>query len=281
MTRNLLLLVLFITSVACATAQDVIVKWTFPNNNLSDTIQNGSLALNQNAVVSTTGTAAITMTNGQTTGDYAATATGWNDGAGTKSWNISFKTTGYNSLKISAKLRAGGNNGGPKDFKMQYKIGNDDSWTDVPGGIVTAANNWTGGVISNLSLPDDCSNQQETVSIRWLMVSNTDVNGGTVTASGISKIDEINVTGFNFTGTPEYFPANQAVTFPNPASGPFTVKANVITTKIKIYDLQGNLIRQTDRGHFGNQSFEIEKPGCYLIHVESPDGVQTIRQIVR
>lgn len=42
---------------------------------------------------------------------------------------------------------------GPRDFKVQYKIGSGGTWTDVTGSSVTVANNFTSGVLTDIALP--------------------------------------------------------------------------------------------------------------------------------
>ena len=56
------------------------------------------------------------------------------------------------------------------------------------------ADNFTTGVLTNLTLPASCNNQAS-VFIRWVMTSNTSVSLGTVAAGGTSRIDNIILNG--------------------------------------------------------------------------------------
>ena len=167
-----------------------IVQWHFPNipdNSTAD----GGVAANLAKTISTVGgTSAIDYSNaGATT--QAAYATGWNTGSGSKYWMVQFATTGFRSINISSKQRS--STDGPRNFKTQYKVGA-GAWTDVTSGAVVVANNWTGGVLSNVVLPTACDNQAS-VSIRWIMTSNTSVSGAAVAVAGNSLIDDIYIKG--------------------------------------------------------------------------------------
>jgi hypothetical protein len=280
MIKKLLLIAFLLPLFLLSQAQDEIVKWTFPTGQLADTVQNGSNPLNLTRTIRIEGAGPVTMTNGQVSGDYAATATNWNDGMDVKNWNIKFQTNGYDQVKISSKQRAGGNNGGPKDFKLQYKIGNTGTWADVPGGNVTLANNWTTGAIDNLNLPAECQNQPNLVFIRWIMASNTDVLGGNVAATGISKIDDIIVTGILLTGIKD-MEVQKLISYPNPSISTFSISTTSETTEIGIYNSHGHLVYQAFPE---TEIVTVDKSlpaGLYLIKVSSKGKEQTIKHIVR
>lgn len=277
--KKLLLFAFLFFLIQIVQAQEEIVKWTFPNNLLSDTIQNGTNLLNLTSTLRIEGAGPITMTNGATT--KAATATNWNDGMNVKYWYINFKTSGNEYVKISFKQSAGGTNGGPVDFKIQYKKGSSGIWADVPGGTVKLANNWTAGVVSNLDLPAECQNQSELVYIRWIMTSNTDVNTGNVTAAGISKIDDIVVTGMPITGIKDHKAAKEIFSFPNPSSSSFSIATTRGTSTIEIYNTNGQLVYNTIPE---NEILIIEKPlpvGLYFIKATQNGTVNFIKHIVR
>lgn len=104
------------------------------------------------------------------------------------SWNVQLSTTGYQAIKISSKQWS--DNGafgsvGPTSFKLQYSL-NGTTWTDVTGGTIAVAQNWTSGVLNNLDLPAQI-NDLATVYLRWL-------NNGSKT-TGYSAIDDIIITG--------------------------------------------------------------------------------------
>ena len=123
----------------------------------------------------------------------AATCAGWNSGTGLKYWQVDFSTQGYFYLTVSSAQRS--SNTGPRDWKIQYRIGTGGTWTDVPSAAITVANNWTTGVVNNISLPDACSNQSQ-VFLRWIMTSGFRADGvNGVASAGTSAIDNIVVNG--------------------------------------------------------------------------------------
>jgi hypothetical protein len=279
MMKKLLLIACLLPMFQDVKAQEEIVKWTFPKNMITDTVQNGTNALNLTQAIRVEGTGAITMKNGATT--YAAQASNWDNGMDLKNWNVRFKTTGYNQVQISSKQQAGGTNGGPKDFKLQFKTGSAGPWADIPGGTVTLANDWITGVISNLDLPAECQNQAELVYIRWIMTSNIDVKGGNVTATGITKIDDIVVTGMPLTGVTDQKVANGIFTFPNPSASAFSIATIKETSLIEIYNTNGQVVYKAIPE---NEILTVEKPlpaGLYFIKVTQDGKANLIKHIVR
>jgi len=277
--KKLLLLMMLLPVLQLALAQDTIVKWTFPHNSLGDTVQNSLNSLNLTRTIRVEGTGTISMKNGAT--DYAAQATGWGNGMDSKNWNIKFKTTGYDHVTISSKQQAGGTNGGPKDFKLQFKIGSTGTWADVPGGNVTLANDWTTGVISNLDLPAECQNQSNSVYIRWIMASNTDVTLAAITPNGVSKIDDIIIAGMLITGLRDQKEAKGLNTFPNPSSASFSISLGKETSLVEIYNSNGQLVYKAIPE---NEILTVEKilpAGLYFIKAISNGKVSFVKHIVR
>ncbi|WP_425555377.1 beta strand repeat-containing protein, partial [Flavobacterium cheonhonense] len=170
----------------------VLANWSFPNNpddNVVDVAESGNANKTLTTQGGVSGTIAYAPVQSSTTS--AASVSGWDGGNNTKFWQIDIATLGYSNLKLSSAQRS--SNTGPKDFKVQYKIGS-GSWTDVPGATVTVANNWTTGALSDVALPAACNNQAS-VLIRWIMTSNLQVSTGNVASTGTSGIDNILVNG--------------------------------------------------------------------------------------
>jgi hypothetical protein len=210
----------------------------------------------------------------------AAQATNWDNGMDGKYWNIRFKTTGYNHVQISSKQQSGDTKPGPKDFKIQYKISSTGTWADVAGGTLTLSNEWIG--VSNLDLPAECQNQSDSVYIRWIMTSNTDIKGGTVAATGTSKIDDIIVTGSLLTTGLENEQQNHYLrTFPNPSTSAFSIEFFGETTAVEIYNNlgqlkymaipDGNIIRV-------NNAF---LPGLYYVKATTKGKTNFVKHIVK
>jgi len=277
--KKLLLIVLMLPLLKIAQAQEEIVKWTFPTGQPADTIQNGTNPLNAGQTIRAEGTSQIIMKNGATTS--AAQATGWDNGAGVKNWNIRFKTTGYDHVTISSKQQAGGTNGGPKDYKLQYKVGSNGTWADIAGGSITLANDWVKGAIT-IELPAECQNQSELVFIRWIMATNNNIASGDLMATGVSKIDDIIVTGLPVTAVNEWSKANALGTFPNPSASVFTVTVPENTVSLDIFDNTGKRVFHITPS---DTSLTIEKrlpAGIYFVKATtSGHGVKMVKHIVK
>lgn len=170
-------------------AQVTLVEWNFPTTS-SDLIADNGIPANINEVLAYNSVGGITYPGGATTNSISAT--GWDNGINTKSWEVHLITIGYNSISVSSKQRS--SNKGPKNFKIIYSIDNGASWTDVPSAIVTVADNWTTGVINNISLPVNSANLVH-LRIRWVVTSTVSVDNTTVLSTGTSRIDDIIVKG--------------------------------------------------------------------------------------
>ena len=178
----------FNLSVYTLGAAENLVGWAFP---VSGTILTADVANANNTGKS------ISISNGSITssGDssgtgFSASTTAWT--TANKYWEISVNTTGYKNIKVSSQQIA--SNTGPRDFKIQYKVGAGGTYADVSGGTVLVANNWTSGVVNNLALPAECDNQA-LVYVRWIPTSTTSVAGGTTAAGGTSRIDNVYIKG--------------------------------------------------------------------------------------
>lgn len=128
------------------------------------------------------------LTNVSTFSSSGANAKGWNNA--NQYWAISaISTTGYHTIKVSAYMSS--NTTGPKNFKLQYKIGA-GSWTDFSGNAITltiTSSNF------QLTLPAECANKSS-VQVRWITSDTKDMNGNNVSSStGISYIKTIRITG--------------------------------------------------------------------------------------
>lgn len=233
-------------------AQDTIVSWTFPSAS-PDAFADKAISINSSASLScnygTIGTSSyhsvpIDFTTNGVLGapDKSAKATGWNNGADSAYWMISFKTTGYGSLTLSSKIQAGGTNPGPRDFKAQYKISDASPWIDIPGAAIVCGNDWTTGALANLALPAECSNLNSQVFLRWLLTSNTTFNGGTLAAAGISKMDDIFVKGTPSTSIEDYTKIPVVSVFPNPATDAINISSINGSFSVDLINSSGSLV---------------------------------------
>ncbi len=167
-----------------------IVLWNFPNNP-DDSIADGGIAANLNKLLITNSSGVVAFASAGVTTNSARN-TGWASGMDTKYWEIEFTTAGFSDITLASILRSSST--GPKDFKVQYKIGTGGTWTDVPAAIITTAANWTTGVLPTMTLPIETFNKTS-VFLRWIMTSDIAVGGAAVVAAGASNIDNIIIKG--------------------------------------------------------------------------------------
>lgn len=266
--------------------QDTVIGFTFPLNAGEDSLNaNYGTSTNQGydiraEIASTSSVTDITLSNGQVTGDYAATAEGWDNGANDKFWSIKFKTTNFQNMVLYSKQRAGGTNGGPKFFKVQYKIGNSGTWTDITNGNVTLANDWTTGVINALPLPSNINNASSSVYIRWIMTTNEDVNGGDVTAAGVSKIDDIFILGEPWVGIDEQMAFNNTNIYPNPCDDVLNIDAPFEVNSIELFDICGKLVLHKEISGISQINVSNLQAGLYYISIYNTNNNIKINQKV-
>ena len=280
-TVTKLLLIMAMATAWTCNAQTLVAKWTFPTGTPADSLADGGIPANLSKAVRTDGgTSAIDFSkNGLTT--KAAQATGWDNGALTKSWIVEISTLNYDNLKISSKQQSGGNNPGPQDYVIQYRIAAGGVWTDVPNTVILTANNWTSGVIDSIPLPVNSANQSS-LWLRWLMTSNNNTAGGTVASTGIDKIDDIYITGHQVsTGIPG--PNTTVFTvFPNPVYGEFRITSNEAMEEISMISQQGvcvkNQIISDDQQWLINTANLAT--GIYLVKIRFKTGNVAVQKIV-
>ncbi|MEI6694680.1 MAG: T9SS type A sorting domain-containing protein [Bacteroidota bacterium] len=284
--KKTLLILAFIAISMSNFAQDTIIGFSFPLNDTVSKYPNKGLISNlgnvlrfENAATSTNDS--ITFTNGVTTGDYAATTTKWDNGDTIKSWTIKFKASNYTNFKISSKQRGGGTTPGPKNFQIQWRL-NAGTYADVPNGAIICANDWTTGVVNQLPLPITGQGTAY-IYVRWLMKGNLDVNGGTVAATGVSKIDDILITATNTVGIEETVYKNETNIYPNPSTGIFTINTSKTINEVKIYTILGKLV-STIKSVPTNNSIDLSAfgNGIYFVNIKYDDKTNyTTKLIVR
>ncbi len=188
-------------------ATATIAGWTFPTStSASQTANQGNANNNGIQTVTATNIGTLTYPGGPASGVNSVSAPGWN-ASGDRYWQINVNTTGVTGLTLSSLQ--GSSATGPKEFKIQYRIGATGAWTDLTGGTITittavaagSATTWFG--VTDLALPAACDNQA-LVSIRWINTSSVSVNDATVAAGGTSRISQIFVKGTDAGGAPAY-----------------------------------------------------------------------------
>jgi hypothetical protein len=255
---------------------DTLTGWTFPNGVEEDLDANMGTEQNMGYDIRKEdeegGQDEITFTNGTAENDFAATAENWHNGADNKFWSIKFKAPQHRDFRISSKQRAGGNKPGPRDWRLQYQLSGQDTWTDIPDGEVTVANDWTTGVVEDLLLPEGANYPESSVYIRWIMTSNIDINGEEVEATGISKIDDILVTGVSPTGIREDIAMDIISVYPNPCKDVLFINGMEDAVNYTIFSLGGQKLCE---GPVSNDGINIPEVlhGIYVITFYTKDGI--------
>jgi hypothetical protein len=182
-------------------------------------------------------------------------------------------------LTISSRQSSGGNDPGPKDFKVQYSTDDGTSWIDIEDGEITVENDWETGVLENIPLPENCFDRSQ-LMIRWLMASNEASGaGGDVLETGKSKIDEIYVRGEQINVTCEISSLLKIEIYPNPASDILNIRSEENIDKLIFSDLSGRKILDQQ---VNAKSLKLDisrcKKGCYLLTIRNEGSSQFFTQ---
>ncbi|MBN2776666.1 MAG: T9SS type A sorting domain-containing protein [Bacteroidales bacterium] len=274
-----LLFAVMITAGYTLAQNDTIAKWTFPTGTLDDSLPDLSNVLNENMKIFTEGgTGEIDFSkNGEST--KSASAIGWDGGMDTKAWEISLNTIGYENILASAMFTAGGTFPGPKEFKLQYKIGEEGIWIDVVDGDVTTANDWVTGVQDDIPLPFECNNT-ELIYLRWIMTSNLNINDEDVAADGKSKIDNIIIVGAATTSSNQTL-ANGITIYPNPSNGVVNIFSKEEISNIELFDIAGKMVYNDNTN--SNKvvcDFSNNAKGIYILQIETMSLKKTTKKII-
>ncbi|MBU9710406.1 immunoglobulin-like domain-containing protein [Evansella tamaricis] len=163
-----------------------LVSWNFDGES---EVATGGLVENASSQITHVGASISGYVAGYGSGSRALNASGWDTEEAY--WVVEFSTLGYQNITLSS--RQYGSNTGPRDFIVQYSI-DGESWVDVHNSEVVVGNNWTSGVLENIALPEEVNNQ-DTVYVRWINVTDTSINGTTIGSGGTSRIDNIFLFG--------------------------------------------------------------------------------------
>ena len=272
MKKQSTLLMLMLFCGIAVFSQEIVVEWNFPNNS-ADSIADGGIEANQTKIITTNGaTSELNYKNGATT--KAAQATNWDNGAELKCWVVEFTSENFGSLMLSSKMSSGGNDPGPRDFRVDYKIGEDGEWTEIPNSSIVTANDWETGVLENLPLPSECTNRP-TVYLRWIMTSDTSSTGELVQPSGKLKIDDIVISGTDVSNIDDG-KWNKIKISPNPFTNIITIQNTVETDRCQIFDMSGRMVssikiedgQQVNLSHLQSGTYNIrffDKKGNLVI----------------
>jgi hypothetical protein len=272
MNKSLLFaLLLWTGSSIYAQVTDTIVAWTFPTGiDTVDIYPDICTPDNVNRYIAAEDTAGnpiseMTFTEGAAT--FAATSDGWDNGVAVKLWSIKFKAPGYNYFKVSSKQSSDIELAGPKDWLVQARFSGGD-WVNVDGGTVVCGNDWTTGVVSEILLPEQFNNPGSTsIYVRWIMASNENTLGGDVTPIGISKIDDVVVTGEQISGTGGLILESDFNFYPNPVRNRLIqLQGTTSLSGLNIYSLDGSLVSSVTIN--GDQIVELTNIAAGIYYIQ-------------
>jgi hypothetical protein len=268
------LFMLFLAALTTAVfSQDTITGWNFPVNSGPDSLNAnmglpGNLGYDLRFEMTDSTLNTIFFETGATT--FGAATANWDNGANDKFWSIKFKADGYSDFKLYSKQHSCGSYPGPRDFKLQWRLSGGD-WEDIPNGTVVVAEDWITGVIDALPVP--ITGQGTTsIYIRWLMTSDINILGGTVTATGKSMIDDILVTAVNPAGKEEALFTNRISISQASGENMFNVVSSAPVTHAYIYNLQGQRVLSLENPGTGFRvDLSGQGRGMYFISVKFAD----------
>jgi len=280
------LIIVLICLAQVIDAQTLLAKWSIPTGTFADSLADGGITGNiSTKVLKAVGTTVIDFNKNGYAGK-AAQATQWDNGNGAKYWQIEVTTTGYTNIKLSSRQQSGNplTNPGPRDFKLQYKLGTAGTWTDVPSGTIQVLNEWTTSYVNNLVLPAACENVTS-VFIRWVMTSNmSDDNTNDVLLTGTSKIDDILVYGDVSAGIQQEN-VNLFNIYPNPviAGNAINLSIEMPLKSVEIFDITGKSVLFNDIQNIDNNLMidtRSLKPGMYFMKFNSEGKIISKKIIV-
>lgn len=166
-----------------------VAEWDFDDESYAP-----SVFMPENAASHVTLTGASLQGFSTGASGLSANSNGWDGGAdGSKYWAVDISAGSVGSLMLSSKQS--GSNTGPRDFVVEYSL-DGELWYLVEGSEVAVGNNWSAGALDNLPLPGVLSGR-ERILLRWAMISETSIGGGTVGSVGTGRIDDIVISGVN------------------------------------------------------------------------------------
>jgi hypothetical protein len=288
--KKLFYIILLTLSLFCFTivkAQDTLVGWTFPDlstNSVADIgndLNKGGMFIEAVDLDGLSFTPSISLAlNGNHT--KSASAALWDNAKNLKCWKFNCDATGYKNLKVYARVSSESNNPGPRDFKIQYRLGCcSPIWYDVPGAApFTVSVNWTTGFVNGVVISQDANNMSG-FQVRFVCTSDTATDGTILTTTSRSLIDEVYVIGEKITSMNEN---NEDITFmiyPNPASDVILVRSQKQITTFKILDLTGKLLKSEllNSTELRMNCLDL-KPGFYFIDFNFKGNDHLVRRVI-
>ena len=284
MKKLLLFISMIWVSGLMAQNADTLAAWTFPTGiDTLDIYPDVSIPNNSGYYLSAEDTTewpntmlrAVASTPGETS--FAGTANEWDNGAYSKLWSIKIKAPGYGNLKVSSKQFSDPANPGPKDWIIQARLSGED-WVDLE--TVVCGEDWITGTVTGIELPEMFNDPGSTsIYIRWLVTSNMNTAGETTGQDGISKIDDVVITGEAVSGTGDLRFDNRFRFYPNPLQTGLLHLANSNEVEtINIYDIEGRLVFSKNTAGAGSIQLGNLTSGIYFVEPVNGDDQKGLRR---
>ena len=189
---NLLILIMafsFVFNIRIVQTKSAIIQeianWDISEaNNVTEIPATGGIN-KEGAILTTFNGQALSFASG------GVKASGWDNGANNKYWEINFSTKGYGDLKLSAKTRSSGT--GPAEFKVIYSS-DGVKWNDVPNSEYKITSSTLSNYMKDITLPKEAEDV-DNLRVRFVMTSNKTYKDGEVANGGVTNINSIFVSG--------------------------------------------------------------------------------------
>ena len=268
-------------------AQDTLVGWTFPEgsknsvSNIGNVLNKGGMFIEADSIDEIPFTPSISFSfNGYLT--KSAATINWDHAKDLKCWKFSCDATGYQNLHVYARVSSDSNQPGPREFKIQYRLGCcSPTWYDVPGAApFKVSKDWTTGYINGVIIPADADSMAG-FQVRFVCISDTATDGTILKTTSRSLIDEVYVTGNKMTSINEYWVDQNIEIFPNPASDVIYITSQKNISDYRLFDLSGKLLKSEREN---STSFKLNcseiKPGCYFIDLNLKDNYHFRQKLI-
>lgn len=259
-------------------AQDTLVGWTIPvgtNHQRADVgniLNKGGMyleAVDNDALAFCT----IHYTyTGNTS--MAASSNNWQNGKGNKSWKVSCDATGYEKMKLYCKISSDSNYPGPRNFKLQYRLGCcSPEWHDIIGITLQAGEDWTTGMLDGIDIPND-SKDMPGLQVRWLLDSDTATDGNFLKSDGISLIDDVYITAEKISGINDNFEDQIISLYPNPVDDNLIINGIDRDFTVTIFNATGQEVINSNLIKAKNEiNMSGLNSGIYLINIQTDKGI--------
>jgi len=213
-------------SVAAA-GEETLAEWTFADAGTPVTATGGVFDDSTFEHYSTVGTSS-TLTLSYTGSNKTLWTGSWDNVNQTdKYWHITTKSTGYENLNVS--FGAYGTSTSPKNFVVEYYDEGTSAWEEVEAYTLGAAL-----ASYSIDLPDETADLAELL-LRFRVVDTESINGGTVSASGNSRMADIVITGTEIVNTSKAAAPTASIASGSTVETGATVSLSTTTSSANIY----------------------------------------------